>query len=438
MEITLSYGRMGLQATLPDRNVRHVLRSASLPVLEDPREATRQVLRGPVGCPPLRELAAGKADACIVTSDITRPVPNGAILPVVLEELAAAEIPAERIVVLIATGSHRPNTPDELREMLGDEVMGSGARIVNHDAFDSQGLVYRGETRRGTPVHVNRLYAEADVGVSVSLVEPHLIAGFSGGRKQICPGICGIDTILHFHAPDLVLPDEACAGLIDANPAHEESLEATRIAGAPEITVNATLDEVRRVTGIFVGELQAAHRGAVARSVAACKVSIPGPIDIAVTTGAGHPLDLTFYQSVKGLAAPIPILKSGGTIIAACECAEGVGEPDLQRRIVELNDFDAYQPRVWDPTYFHMDQWHAQFSKIRRRAGEVLVFSGGISRPQLQQCFVTPVDSVEEAAERALAAHGPDATIAVLPEGPYVLPCIEGDRIDRQDFGPAG
>jgi nickel-dependent lactate racemase len=434
MEITLAYGRTGLDAKVPDRHVRHVLRFTPLEVLQDPGDAVRQALHSPIGCPLLRELATGKADACIVTSDITRPVPNALILPVVLQELGAAGVPPEGVVILIATGSHRPNTSDELREMLGDEAMASGARIVNHDAQETQAAVHRGKTKRGTPVWVNRWYVEAGLRVSVSLVEPHLIAGFSGGRKQICPGICGIETILHFHAPELVLPDEACAGLLEGNPAHEESLEATRMAGPPEVTVNVTLDEARQVTGIFAGELEAAHRAAAARSVAQSKASVPAPVDIAITTGAGYPLDLTFYQSVKGLAAPVPILKPGGTIIAACECAEGIGEPDLERRIMELDEFDTYQPMVWDPAYFHMDQWHAQYSKIRRRAGEVLVRSDGVPRAQLEQCFVTPIDSVEEGVDRALAAHGPDATIAVIPEGAYVLPCIEGDRIDRQHF----
>jgi nickel-dependent lactate racemase len=438
MQITLRYGRTGLQATLPDRNVRHVLRLRPSPVLDDPRAATRLGLGEPAGCPPLRELAAGKSDACIVTSDITRPVPNAAILPAVLEELEASGIPAERVVILIATGSHRPNTPDELREMLGEEVMRSGAQVANHDAFDARSLVHKGETKRGTPVSVNRLYAEADLRVVVSLVEPHPIAGFSGGRKQICPGICGIETILRFHAPNLVLPVEACAGLIDGNPAHDESLAAARIAGSPEITINATVDEARRPTGIFAGELVQAHLAAVAHSIAHAKAAIPAPVDVAITTGAGHPLDLTFYQSVKGLAAPVPILRPGGTIIAVCECAEGIGEPDLERRILELADFDTYQARVRDPTYFHMDQWHAQYSKIRRQAGQVLVLTGGIPREQLQRCFVTPIGSVEEGVERALAAHGPDAGIAVMPEGPYVLACIEGDRVDRQAFAPAG
>jgi nickel-dependent lactate racemase len=311
----------------------------------------------------------------------------------------------------------------------------SGAEVVNHDAFDESGLVRRGETSRGSVVKVNRLYAEADLRIAVALVEPHLIAGFSGGRKAICPGICGIETLLRFHRTELLVPEEACAGLLEGNPAHEEALEAALIAGAPELMVNATLDEQRRVTGVFAGELQASHLAAVAHSVAQAKVALPAPADIVVTTAEGFPLDLTFYQSVKGYMSGVPILKPGGTLLVAHECAEGIGEPDLTRRILETEDFDAYTPRPDDPTYFHMNQWHAQFVKIRRRAGEVLSVCGGVPREQLERCFVTPVPSVEEGVERALARHGPDATLAVMPEGPYVLACLAGDRVDRQTFG---
>jgi len=435
MQLTLRYGRHGLPVTLPDGNVRHVLRFRRLPGLEEPAASVLQALRQPLNAPPLRELAAGKRNACVVTSDLTRPVPNALVLPAIVQELAAGGVAPEQVTILIGTGSHRPNTPDELREMLGSEVVEGGPQIVNHEAFDPAQLVHRGETRRGTPVVVSRRYVEADLRVSVALVEPHLIAGFSGGRKAICPGICGIETILRFHAPDLVQPDEACAGLIDGNPAHEESLEAATIAGAPELTVNVTLDEERRLTGVFGGEMDAAHRAAVARSVAQSKVAIAEPVDIALTTSAGHPLDLTFYQGVKGIAAPIRIIKPGGTIIVAHECAEGIGEPDLARRLLQTEDLESYVPRVWDPTYFHMDQWHAQFTKVLRRAGEVLQFSEGISREDQARCFVTPVESVEAGVRHALREHGGDAAIAVLPEGPYVLACVEGDRIDRQDSG---
>jgi nickel-dependent lactate racemase len=434
MQLALRYGRNGLQVRLPGGNVQHVLRFRPLPAIEDPQAAVLAALRQPLGCMALRELAHGKGNACVVTSDITRPVPNALVLPPILRELEAAGLPAERVTLLIGTGSHRPNTPEELQEMLGEEVMRSGAQVVNHDAFDHGQLVERGVTRRGTPVRVNRRYVEADLRISVALVEPHLIAGFSGGRKAICPGICAIETLLNFHGPELIQPDEACAGLVDGNPAHEEAYEAATLAGAPELTVNVTLDEERRLTGVFAGEMDAGHRAAVAHSVAQAKVAIAEPVDIATTTSAGYPLDLTFYQGVKGIAAPLRILKPGGTIIVAHQCAEGIGEPDLVRRIMELDDFEAYVPRGWDPTYFHMDQWHAQFTKIRRQASEVLNFSEGIPRDQQARCFVTPIESVEEGVQRALHRHGPDASIAVLPEGPYVLACLSGDRIDRQEF----
>lgn len=434
MNITLAYGRTGLPVTLPDANVRHVLQLRPLPVVTDPSSATLEALRSPLGCPPLRELAAGKSNACIVTADITRPVPNPVILPPLLSELEAAGIPPERVTVLIGTGSHRPNTREELLGMLGEEAVSSGAQVVNHDAFSDEELVLQGETTRGTPVLVNRQYVDADLRISLALVEPHLIAGFSGGRKAICPGICGIETLYRFHAPPLVQPDEACSGLIEGNPAHDESLQAARLAPAPDLTVNATLDERRRITGVFAGELEAAHLAAIARSAAQCKVAIPEPVDIVVTSAAGYPLDLTFYQGVKGIASAVPILEPGGTIIIAHECSEGIGEPDLQARIMETEDLSDYQPRVGEPTHFHMDQWYAQFTQIMRRAGEILNVSSGFPRSEQAECFVTPVDSVEQAVEMALAKHGADASIAVMPEGCYVLACIEGDRIDRQRF----
>jgi nickel-dependent lactate racemase len=308
--------------------------------------------------------------------------------------------------------------------MLGPEVIDRGVSVVNHDAFDPAGLVARGQTRRGTPVSVSREYAESDLRLSAALVEPHLIAGFSGGRKAICPGIAGIETILRFHAPELVQPDAARAGLLDGNPAHEESFEAASLAGAPGLTVNVTLDEERRVTGVFAGEMDQAHRAAVRHSLAQSRVAIPAAVDIAVTTAAGHPLDLTFYQSVKGLAAPVGILNPGGTIVAAHECAEGIGEPDLVRAMMDTTDLETYVPRVFDPAWFHMDQWVAQFTKIRRRATEVMCYSSGVPTEQLARCFVTPISSVEDGVRRALDRHGPGATIAVIPEGPYVLPCL--------------
>ncbi len=436
MDIELRYGRSGLRATLPDRNVRHVLRFRPLPVVQAPREAVEQALRAPIGCPPLRDIASGRRNACIVTSDITRPVPNSAILPVLLRELTAAGLRAQDVTVLIGTGLHRANSPLELEEMLGREVIGSGVRIVNHVARDADSQVHLGRTSRDTPVYIDRAYVEADLTLAVSLVEPHLMAGFSGGRKAICPGVCGMETIRIFHGPWFLEPDAACAGVIDGNPVHEEALEIASIAGRPEFTVNVTLDESRRLTGVFAGELETCHMAAVGRSVEQSKVALPEPVDIVVTTNAGHPLDLTFYQGIKGMIAAVPILKPGGTIVIAHECAEGIGGPEFTDLMLSVDDVEAYLQKTWDRSFYRIDQWqlHEQ-GKVLRRAGEVLNLSGGIPSDQLEKCFVTPIDSVEEGVEEALATHGSDAGIAVIPEGPYVLACVEGDIIDRQTGG---
>jgi nickel-dependent lactate racemase len=436
MDITLRYGRRGLRASLPDRNVRHVLRFHPLPAIEQPAEAVREALRSPIGCAPLRGIAAGRRDACLVTSDITRPVPSALLIPPLLEELRAAGLPPERVTILVGTGLHRANTPDELREMLGREVVKSGARIVNHVARNADEQEYRGRTDRGTPVYIDRVYVESDLKVAVSLVEPHLMAGFSGGRKALCPGICGMETIRCFHGPRLLEPDDSCAGVLDGNPVHEESLAVATLAGRPHFTVNVTLDESRRLTGVFAGEFEACHLAAVRRSVAQSKVAIPDPIDVVVTTNAGHPLDLTFYQGVKGMIAAVPILKKGGTILIAHECAEGLGGEEFTNLMLSVEDVEAYIGQTWDGTAFSIDQWqlHEQ-AKVLRWAGEVLSLTSGIPADHLARCFVTPIGSVEEGVARALAKHGPDATIAAIPEGPYVLACLRGDRIDRQRFG---
>ncbi len=433
MDIDLRYGRQNLGVTLPDANVRKVLRFRSLPVVADPAGALRNAIRAPIGCPPLREIASGRRDACIVTSDITRPVPNDVILPVLVAELTSVGIATSDITILIGTGLHRANTPLELTEMLGSRVMASGVRILNHVARDADAQVHLGRTSRDTPVYIDRTYVEADLKLTVSLVEPHLMAGFSGGRKAVCPGVCGTETIRIFHGPWFLEPDSACAGVIEGNPVHEEALEIAGIAGRPEFTVNVTLDESRRLTGVFAGELEACHMAAVGRSVAQSKVAVAEAVDIVVTTNAGHPLDLTFYQGVKGMIAAAPILKPGGTIVIAHECAEGIGGAEFTELMLAVDDMEAYLEKTWERSFFQIDQWQLhEHAKVLRQASDILSLSDGIPRDQLSQCFVTPIESVEEGVEIALDKHGAEASIAVIPEGPYVLACVEGDMIDGQ------
>ena len=420
MRIALRYGRHGLNVTLPDTPHLAVLRMRQAAVLPDKEAAIRDALERPIASPPLREIAKGRRDACITISDITRPVPNALLLVPMLGVLNASGIPDERITILIGTGLHRPNTDDEIREMVGRDLR-SRVRIVNHNARDESLLVYLGNTSRGTPIWVNRLFVEADLHLATSLIEPHLMAGFSGGRKAICPGLAGVKTMRVMHGPKLLGHPRACEGELAGNPFHEEATEIARRARV-DFAVNVALDESRRVTGVFAGDLVEAH-AVGCRFVAECAAALlDEPADIVLTTSAGYPLDLTFYQSVKAMTAAVPVVRQGGTIIVAAACAEGIGSPDFRRLMAETTSVEQFRARLADPEFFVIDQWQLQEMCRALDRADVLYYTDGLSPEVLRTLLVTPIPSVEEGLAMARKRCGPDARIAVIPEGPYVLP----------------
>ena len=427
MITTLRYGRGGLDVQLPDANVIDVLRQRRLPVIEDPAGSIREALAGPTDTPPLETIASGCSNACIVVSDITRPVPNSIILPPILETLALVGLPPQNVTILIATGLHRPATDDEVREICGDDVLIEGVNVVSHRATNEQEQVHVGKTTRETPAFIDRIYMESDLKILTGLVEPHLMAGYSGGRKAICPGIAGCETIMAFHGPNLLEPAEARAGNLVGNPVHEEALEVADLAGGADFTVNVTLDEDRALTGIFTGEMRAAHEAAMAACEKQAKIVLDEPADIVVTSGGGYPLDLTLYQSTKGIVAAGMICRDGGTIIIAQQNAEGLGSPEFSHLICQA-DVHACIRDALHTGEICIDTWQLHVvEKVLRRCNVI-----SVSDLPPEDAARTPFDSaetVEQAVERALAEHGTDARIAVVPEGPYVLACLATDPI---------
>ena len=426
MLVELAYGRSGLQVELPDRNVKHVLTMPQLPVVPDAAAEVARCLREPVGSAPLAELAEGRKDAVIVVSDITRPVPNATLLPPLLDVLAGAGMKPQDILILIATGLHRPNTGAELDEMLGPEVMASGCRIENHVARDLATHAHVGVTAQGTDAWVDRRYLEADLKILTGLVEPHLMAGYSGGRKSICPGLCATETILAFHRPELMEAPLGVSGNLDNNPVDEEAHDVARLAGGADFILNVTLNERRQITGIFAGDMLLAHKEATDHALRQCGVQIPEPVDIVISTGGGHPLDLTYYQGVKGMVAAETIVKPGGTIIIAQENAEGIGGPECEKILLETDDIRVAVQSCLAEDIRTIDMWQLHKLELVLRKARILNHSTGIPSHIQQQLFITPADSVAEAVADCLAEYGPDATIAVMADGPYLLPSIGG------------
>ena len=417
----MAYGREGLEVELPRENVVAVLEQPAglAPVGE---EGVRRALEEPIGSPGLEELCRGRQEACVLVSDITRPVPNREILPPLLAGLEHAGIPRDGITLLIATGLHRVNTPEELEEMLGEEIRGE-YRVASHDSRDRGMAKDLGRTAAGTPVVVNRTYAEADLKIATGLIEPHLMAGFSGGRKSVCPGICYPETLRVMHGASLLaLPSVTC-GIVEGNRFHEEATEIARKVGV-DFLVNVVNDRERRAIGVFAGDGEKAFLAGVEFCRRAVEVEVSEPVDIVVTTSAGYPLDTTYYQSVKGLVGALPILKPGGTIIMAVGCEEGLGSQEFEELLLGTPDLETFETKLWREGFFAVDQWQLQeLLKVTKEA-DVLLFTDKLDGELRGRLLIPCVDSVEEGVERALRRHGPRAKIAVIPEGPYVLPKV--------------
>lgn len=419
MRFHLEYGRQGLAVELPDARVVKCLGYREVEPVSDPQAAVRSALADPIGAPPLAELAQGCRSACVVINDVTRPMPNRDILPPLLSTLEAAGVPRDAILILVATGLHRPNEGAELVEMVGPWVA-EHYRVENHHGKDRAEHTYLGRSPRGVPVWIDSRYIRAQLKITTGLIEPHFMAGYSGGRKLICPGIAHQDTIVTWHGPAFLEHPNARAGSLDGNPVHEENSWIARRAGCHFI-VNTALDAQRRILAVVAGDQERAWRVGVDFVEQLVVDSVPQPVDIVVTSGAGYPLDTTYYQSIKGMVAAAPIVKPGGTIIIAAGMSEGIGSSDFQRIFREFPTLDAFMERLLSGQSSIPDQWQVEELAKARRQAKIKVVTDGLPAETLRKLYVDSAPSVEAAVAEALAEYGPQATIAVIPKGPYVL-----------------
>ncbi len=423
MRIQLDYGRTGLSVDLPeDRLIAPPLAIRTAPPLANPSEAIANALHHPIGTPALAELARGRRNACILICDITRPVPNTQILPPLLRTLEEQGIARQDILILIATGLHRPNEGAELVELVGPEIA-ANYRIENHHGKVLAEHDYLGETPNRVPVYLDSRYVRADLKITTGLIEPHLMAGYSGGRKVICPGIAALETVKIWHGPRFLEHPKADCGIVAGNPVHEENTRIALMAGC-DFIVNVCLDGQRRITWVGAGDMIKAWEEGVRFVEHVVTVPIPEPVDVVVTSCAGYPLDTTMYQAVKGLTGALPIVKQGGTIVLAASLSEGVGSPEFQQCIAENPDLKEFKKRILGQDYFVMDQWQLEeLAKVVERC-KVKVVSEGLPAETLRRCYVEPAVSIEQAVADALAEYGPSARLAVIPKGPYVLPVV--------------
>lgn len=423
MRIKMDYGKTGLMVDLPSDKVIGPLEIKNAIPLANQSQAISDALANPIGSKPLADIAKGKKTACILICDITRPVPNKVILPQILKTIEDAGVPRSGITILIATGLHRPNEGEELVELVGEDIA-KNYRVENHHGKESSEHDFLGTTPKGVPVYIDSRYIKAELKITTGLIEPHLMAGYSGGRKVICPGIAGIETVKVWHGPKFLEHPNADCGIVEGNPVHEENTYIALMSGC-DFIVNVCVDGNRQITWAGAGDMIKAWEAGVSFVRQVVRVAIKEPVDIVLTSCAGYPLDITWYQAVKGLIGALPILKKGGTIILVASLSEGLGSPEFQQVLSENPDLKAFKKRILETDYFVMDQWQLEeFAKVIEKC-KVKVFSTGLDHSILSKCHVTPITSVEQAVADSLEEYGPSASIAVIPKGPYVLACVE-------------
>lgn len=422
MSIELLYDRGTLRVDPPAGCEPTVITKAAMPVLDDPVAAMQAALDRPVGTEPLDELARQASRCCILICDITRPVPNGLILPALLRRLLDAGMPADAIEVIVATGLHRPNEGTELAELVGDPWVLDTVRVTNHFARDDAAHVDLGRTSKGTVVRLERRFVEADLRIATGLVEPHFMAGYSGGRKVIAPGIAHAETITTFHNARFMSHPRAANCVLDGNPLHEEQMEIVQMIGGA-LAVNAVIDERRQLSFINFGEVVASHMAAVAHIRRYAEVPVARRYNTVVTSSAGYPLDKTYYQTVKGMVGPLDILAPGGDLIIASACSEGIGSPEYreaQQRLVSLG-VDGFMADIQAKSHADIDEWQTQMQVKPMRVGTIHLYAEGLSEADRGLTGVESIASLEEAIARSMARHG-DNAVAFIPEGPYVVP----------------
>lgn len=421
MKVRLAYGKEGLWIDLPEGLEVKIIEPKFVPGLPDEESAIRKALREPIASPPLRELVRPSDSVAIVFSDITRPMPNRRVIPLILEELS--HIPRENIVLINALGTHRPQTRQELEEMLGPEVV-SNYTIIQHDCHDKSALYHLGETSFGHPAWVNRAYMEASVKILTGFIEPHFFAGFSGGPKAVLPGISGLETILLNHGAEMIDSPQAIWGVTEGNPIWEEIREVA-FKTRPSFLVNVTLNREKQITGVFAGDVWEAHAQGVKFAAASALVEVEEPFDIVITSNSGYPLDINLYQAVKGMSAAARVVKEGGSIIIAAECRDGIPEHGEYKNILKMASSPAELLEIIRrPGFLVQDQWEAQIQALVQLKADVYVKSSYLTEGQIMEALLKPCSSIEETLGELLAKYGPGAKVCILPEGPQTIPCL--------------
>jgi lactate racemase len=412
-----AFGKHGILLSLPAGPRYEVIESRTASALKDVASAIASALDYPIAGPSLTVRAQNKKTAAISVCDITRPAPNQLTLPPLLHRLHDAGVPIDGVTILIATGLHRGATEEEIQTIVGPEIA-ANYRVVNHDARSADEHRWLGATSNGTPVYINERFMAADLHISLGFIEQHLMLGFSGGRKLVAPGVAGQQTIKVIHSPRFMREPMATEGSILENPLHAELLEIARMA-RHDFILDVTLTQDRKISGVFAGSPVEAHSAGVDFLQRTSLERLTGLADVVITSAAGHPLDMTFYQTIKGITAAQHIAKPGGKILILGECTEGIGSPEFAHKLAAFTGYQNYLDEIAQAEVV-VDQWQLEKLALTGLQNDLFFYTPGVTKAQLGALGDRLFYDLKQALNFVLKDLPSNARVALVPDGPYV------------------
>jgi len=420
--IKLLYGKKGIDLGLKDSWKTDIIRKSSMPIIENTKSEVTKILDNPININKIEEAAINAKSLCILVCDITRPVPNKLFLKQLIKKFSNAGIAIKDILIIIATGLHRPASKKEIREIIGSNWVLKNIKIVNHYARDDEMHINIGTTKQGNIIKLDKRFLDADIKIVTGLVEPHFMAGYSGGRKVIAPGIAHADTITTFHSSRYMENPNAKSCNLNHNPLHQDQIEIVKMIGKI-YAINCVIDENRNLSYINFGEIIASHMKAVDFISEFAKVKCNIKYNTIVTSAAGAPLDGNFYQTVKGMVTPLDILKEGGDLIIVAECSEGLGSEEFiqsQKKLLRFGP-NEFLKHILKKDFAAIDEWQTEMEIKSLKKGNIYLFSEGLSEEEKKYTGVNITYNLTKTINDSVKKHN-NNNIAIIPEGPYVIP----------------
>ena len=421
-EVQLAYGKKGYKLKVPANF--DVIEPKFIKEVGSAKEEINKALLSPTNSKPLRSLLEGKNDIAISVCDITRAQPRKVVIETIVEHIKDL-IPISNIKILIATGTHRANTKDELIEMLGKDIVET-LNVINHVCDDKESLIEMPTSLDDVSVLLNKHWVNADFRITTGFVEPHFFAGFSGGSKLVAPGLAGLKTIMKLHNYKRLNNPNSIWGEVEKNPIQQDVRKIAKETGV-DFTLDVALNRDQKITNVFSGDLIDSHNEACNFARETAMVQVSQPYDLVITSNSGYPLDQNLYQTVKGLSAASQIVKDNGEILCLSECSDGIpSHGKFYSLLSEFSDPEQVEGMLSDPNFHCQDQWQVQILSQIAKKSNINLYTEGLSDKEIKNAFMfnapDPQKFIDQKVKENTNIRG-----CVLPEGPITIPVLKNN-----------